>query len=98
MAVLAPTAASFLVAYPHFAKAPLALVDSCLAQAARRTSATLFKDEAETNDAVFLKTAVLLTKHPGARKLELVSDEQAYIWGQELYELIRSAGTGLRVF
>ncbi len=98
MAVVAPSAAAFVAAYPHFAKAPGALVDSCLAQAARRTSAWLFKDSAETNDAVFLKAAVLLTKHPGARKLELVSDEQAFVWGQELYELQRSAGMGVRVF
>lgn len=98
MAVIAPSAAAFVAAYPHFAKAPLELTNSCLAQAARRTSATLFKDEAETNDAVMLKAAVLMTKHPGARKLELVSDEQAFVWGQELYELQRSAGMGLRVF
>jgi hypothetical protein len=98
MAVTAPSNTAFVEAYPHFSKAPAALVTSCLAQAARRTSAWLFKDEAETTDAVMLKAAVLLTKHPGARKLELVDDSQAFVWGQELLELQRSAGTGLRVF
>ena len=50
MAVVAPSAAAFVAAYPHFAKAPGALVDSCLAQAARRTSAWLFKDSAAVTD------------------------------------------------
>lgn len=98
MAAPVPTNQQFLDRYPEFSKASSALVTTWIAAAARRTSANLFEDGEQTTDAVCLKAAVLLTKSPQARALKLVSDEQAYVWANELYELQRSAGMGLRIF
>jgi hypothetical protein len=93
-----PANATFLVDYPEFSKAPESLVTSKLAQAGRRTNAEVFADAETANDALCLRAAILLYKSPYSRKAKLVSDEQGFVWAQELYELQRSATMGLRVF
>jgi hypothetical protein len=95
MPVPAPTSSEFLESYPEFSKAPAALLTRKLAEAARRTSSTIYTPEQQM-DAVCLKAAVLMTKSPEARKMKLVTDDQAFVWGQELYELQRGATMGLR--
>jgi hypothetical protein len=93
-----PTNAAFLVAYPEFSKAPSALVTSCLARAGRRTVASVFADTDTANDACMLKAAILLFRSPMARELKAVSDESAFGWAAELYEMQRSATMGVRTF
>ncbi len=93
-----PNRSQFLARYPEFSKAePASLVDAKLAEAARRTNGNIYTPDQAT-DAVCLKAAVLLTKSPQARALKLVSDEQAFVWSQELYELQRAATMGMRIF
>lgn len=96
MAVPVPPVAAFLVSYPEFAKASLALVNAKLAEAARRTSEKIYKPE-EAVDAVYLKAAVLLATSPEARKLQLVDESAAIIYAAQLYELQRSASMGRRL-
>lgn len=93
-----PANSVFLVDYPEFDKAPAALITTKLAQAGRRTNEEVFADSATAQDALMLRAAILLYKSPYARKAKLVSDEQAFVWAQELYELQRGATMGLRVF
>jgi hypothetical protein len=97
MSAPVPSVPTFLESYPEFSKATMALLQRKLAEAARRTNAAVFTSD-EAVDAVCLKAAVLLTLSPEARKLKLVSDDQAFIWGNQLYELQRSATMGMRVF
>jgi hypothetical protein len=98
MAVSAPTSAYFLESYPEFSKAPADLVTRKLAEASRRTSANVFAPGSEQDDAVCLRAAVLLTLSPYSRKMKLVSDEQAFLWANQLFELQRAATMGIRVF
>ncbi len=72
-------------------------METHLAMAARRTNGNIYTADQMT-DAVGLRAAITLTKAPQARALKLVSDEQAFVWGQELYELQRSATMGMRIF
>lgn len=88
----------FLADYPEFSKAPADLLTSKLAQAGRRTNEEVFADSATAQDALMLRAAILMYKSPYSRKAKLVSDEQAYVWASELYDLQRSATMGLRVF
>lgn len=98
MAVLAPSSADFKLCYPQFDKAPDALVARKLLDAASRTTAGFYKDSDTESQAVMLRAAILLSKMPEARKMQLVGDDQAIVWAMELYDLQRSAGLGLRVF
>ncbi len=98
MAIPAPSRAVFIAKYPEFKDVTAATVDAKLAEAARRTSATLFKSTDEATDACCLRAAILVTKTPEGRQLRLVSDEQAFVWESEWYRLIRGAGMGNRVY
>jgi hypothetical protein len=98
MAATVPSAASFLVNFPEFSKAPLALVNAKLAEAARRTHPLIYVDDTTAQDAVFLRAAVLLSLSPYARQMKLVDDTAAMVWSAQLYEMQRSATMGLRVF
>lgn len=93
-----PANAVFIADYPEFLKAPDALVTSKLAQACRRTNEEVYADSETAQDALLLRAAILMYKSPYSRKAKLVSDEQAYVWASELYELQRGATMGLRVF
>ncbi len=93
-----PAVGPFLEAFSEFNKAPLVLVEAKLVQAARRTNAEVYADDATAIDACYLRAAILLTKSPHARKLRLVDDEQAFVWASELFELQRGATQGMRVF
>lgn len=76
----------------------VALIDECLAAAGRRTNATFFQSPDLAIDAVCLKAAILLMRHPRAEKLRLTNPEQVFTWEVELEQLQRSATQGLRVF
>ena len=97
MATTPPPRATFLESYPEFSKAPAALVDRKLREASSRTASEFYTTDQEI-DAVCLKAAVLLAKSPDARKMKLVSDEQAFVWAGELRDLQRSAGMGDRCY
>lgn len=97
MAVPAPTPAQFLESYPEFSKAPMALLTRKLAEAAARTSGSIYTTDQQLQ-AVCLKAAVLLTKSPESRKMKLVSDDMAFVWASELYSLQRGATMGIRTF
>jgi hypothetical protein len=98
MAANVPSAAEFAARYPSFGQAPLALVEQKLEEAARWTNESLYTDAATEADAVCMKAAVLLSITPEARKLQLVDDAQAKVWGRQLFRLQRAATMGLRTF
>ncbi len=95
--VTPPSAATFKASFPQFDKAPDALITRWLAYAAQRTTANFFATGVE-EQAVMLRAAIIVSKLPEARKMQLMSDDQAIVWQMELYGLQRSAGMGIRVF
>jgi hypothetical protein len=96
--VTVPSTADFKLCYPQFDRAPNVLVGRKLTDAASRTTVSFYKDADVEAQAVMLRAAILLSKMPEARKMQLVGDDQAIVWQMELYDLARSAGLGLRVF
>lgn len=98
MAVPVPSTADFKICYPQFVNAPDTLVSRKLIDAASRTTVSFYKDADTEAQAVMLRAAILLSKMPEARKMQLMGDDQAIVWQMELYDLQRSAGLGLRVF
>jgi hypothetical protein len=93
-----PAVVDFLAFAPEFSKAPLDLVNSHLAMAARRTNADAFWDASTAQDAVILRAAYTLAISPYSIRMKLADSTQADEWKRQLYELQRSAVSGIRVF
>lgn len=95
-----PSRADFL-ASPYgspFNGAPAALIDASLASAARRTSSSVLQTDALVEDAVFLRAALLLLKHPQGQAMRTANPDQCLIWEKELRQIQRSGTLGIRVF
>jgi hypothetical protein len=98
MATPVPPNATFVAQFPEFTTAPASLLTAHLTAAARRTNAEVFSSPELAEQAVLLRAVINLVKSPFARQMKLVSDDQVFLWHQELRELQRSATMGLRVF
>lgn len=99
MATAVPTSATFLLHFPEYSRIPTAgLVETKLAEAARRTNGDVYPSAEATELAVLYRAALLLALSPDARKMRLVTDEQAYVWKGQLKELQVASTMGLRVF
>lgn len=81
----APTAESFLIAYPEFAPlhlAAAALVDAVLARADRRITSEWPEETRE--DIVMLQAADMLARTPMGRNAQLSEPGAPTAWGEEL--------------
>lgn len=100
---MAVTAASFIVTYPEFADAPVALIEAKLAEAATMTPDAVWGDLADQGRALY--TAQYLYDSPFARHMARVdqgndrqgvrSDASPYI--DRLRRLVQQVASGYRV-
>lgn len=93
-----PSAATLYASYPEFSGADADLVNAKLAEAARRTNATVYGTAALAQDAVLLRAAELLILSPYGREMRSENPDQWLAWQVVLRKLQREATMGLRVF
>lgn len=89
-----------MVTYPDFnalGVAAGALIDAKLAEAARSTDASVFQSAELAQDAVFLRTAVLLLASPKGLEMRKRMPDQAAAWEWRLRSMQRTATMGKRV-
>jgi hypothetical protein len=94
-----PTRAEFLASTPgsSFVATPVALIDSALREAAQRTS-NLYQSTDLAQQAVILRAAILLLRHPKSLPMRQANPDQIFVWEDELKGLQTSGMLGLRVF
>lgn len=99
MAVPVPATLDFVASIygSSFGGMPPALVASALTSAAARTG-NLYPTAELAQEAVFMRAAILLLKHPKARELRLANPDQIFVWESELLQHQNASVMGLRVF
>jgi hypothetical protein len=99
MPVPVPATADFVASIygSSFGGMPAPLVASALTSAAKRTG-NLYPSDDLAQEAVFMRAAILLLKHPQARALRLANPDQIFVWESELLQHQNSSVMGLRVF
>lgn len=89
------TAVDFVARFPEYTGAPTPLVERCIAEAERRTSAAVWGDLED--DGVRYLAAHLLACSPNAKDMRIKSDPTGSIYLTERRRLERIVASGFRV-
>lgn len=94
-----PSRASFLASIygsMFISVDPPTVIDAALTSAALRTSSTIFSSNSVTEEAVFLRAAIMLLRHPKGFPMRQANPDQIYVWQEDLRDIQRTAAIGLR--